>query len=61
MKPLVSFLIPAFNVELWITDSFKPAIVQTWARKEIIVVDDGSAGQTFAVSPGFFAFCPRRF
>ena len=50
MKPLVSILIPAFNSEAWIADTIKSAIAQTWPRKEIIVIDDGSTDQTLAVA-----------
>jgi GT2 family glycosyltransferase len=53
MKPLVSILIPAFNAEAWIADTIKSAIAQTWPRKEIIVVDDGSTDQTLAVARQF--------
>ena len=52
MRPLVSILIPAFNSEYWIGDAIKSAIGQTWQRKEIIVVDDGSTDQ-FAVARRF--------
>ena len=53
MKPLVSILIPAFNAEAWIADTIKSAIAQSWPRKEIIVVDDGSTDQTVAVARQF--------
>src|SRR5271166_3415205 len=53
MKPLVSILIPAFNAEAWVADTIKSAIAQTWPRKEIIVVDDGSTDQTLAVARHF--------
>jgi GT2 family glycosyltransferase len=46
MKPLVSILIPAHNAEAWIADTIRSAIAQTWQRKEIIVVDDGSQDRT---------------
>src|SRR5438046_183137 len=52
MKPLVSILIPAFNAQEWIADTLKSAIGQTWPRKEIIVVDDGSRDQTLAIARG---------
>jgi glycosyltransferase involved in cell wall biosynthesis len=55
MKPLVSILIPAFNAERWIAGSIKSAIAQSWQRKEIIVVDDGSSDQTLAVARRFAA------
>src|SRR5271165_1180166 len=53
MKPLVSILIPAFNAEAWIGDTIRSAIAQTWPRKEIIIVDDGSTDQTLAVARRF--------
>jgi glycosyltransferase involved in cell wall biosynthesis len=53
MKPLVSILIPAYNAEEWIAETIRSAIAQTWPRKEIIVVDDGSSDGTLAVAEGF--------
>src|ERR1019366_1829356 len=51
--PLVSILIPAFNAQEWIADALRSAIAQTWQRKEIIVVDDGSTDQTHAIARQF--------
>jgi glycosyltransferase involved in cell wall biosynthesis len=53
MKPLVSILIPAYNSEKWIADSLRSALSQTWPRKEIIVVDDGSKDRTLEVARQF--------
>jgi len=53
MKPLVSILIPAYNAERWIADSLQSAVAQTWQRKEIIVVDDGSSDRTAEVARQF--------
>jgi glycosyltransferase involved in cell wall biosynthesis len=53
MKPLVSILIPAYNAEEWIADTLQSAIAQTWPRKEIIVVDDGSRDGTAEVARRF--------
>lgn len=55
MRPLVSILIPAFNAEGWITDTLRSATSQTWDRKEIIVVDDGSTDRTFEIARQFEA------
>lgn len=44
--PLVSILIPAFNMEDSIAETLRSAVAQTWSRKEIIVVDDGSTDRT---------------
>jgi glycosyltransferase involved in cell wall biosynthesis len=49
MKALVSILIPAYNAEKWIAYTIRSALGQTWPRKEVIVVDDGSTDRTAAV------------
>ena len=53
MKPLVSILIGAYNAEQWIGYTLQSAIAQTWPRKEIIVVNDGSTDGTAEVAHGF--------
>jgi glycosyltransferase involved in cell wall biosynthesis len=53
MRPLVSILISAYNAEQWIADALESAIAQTWPRKEIIVVDDGSTDRTAEIISRF--------
>jgi hypothetical protein len=53
MKPLVSILIPAYNAEEFLSDTLRSAVEQTWPRKEIIVVDDGSRDATLWVARQF--------
>jgi glycosyltransferase involved in cell wall biosynthesis len=55
MMPLVSILIPAYNAEESIADTIESALAQTWSRKEIIIVDDGSTDQTLSVAKKFAA------
>jgi len=50
MKPLVSIVIPAYNAEKLISFTLESAIAQTWPRKEIIVVNDGSTDATAEVA-----------
>lgn len=51
--PLVSILIPAYNAERFVAQTIYSAMAQTWPRKEIIVVDDGSKDGTLAVARQF--------
>jgi glycosyltransferase involved in cell wall biosynthesis len=53
MRPLVSILIPAYNAEHWIADTVESALGQTWPRKEIIIVDDGSTDATRSIARRF--------
>jgi glycosyltransferase involved in cell wall biosynthesis len=50
---LVSILIPSYNAESWIRETIESALSQTWANKEIIVVDDGSRDNTFRIAKSF--------
>jgi glycosyltransferase involved in cell wall biosynthesis len=53
MPELVSILIPAYNADKWIADTINSALSQTWAKKEIIIVDDGSTDDTLSVAKTF--------
>ena len=53
MEPLVSILIPAYNAEKWIAETIRSAAEQTWRRKEIIIVDDGSTDGTLQRAHSF--------
>ena len=53
MAERVSILIPAYNAEKWIKKTVESALSQTWADKEIIVIDDGSTDRTFEVARAF--------
>ena len=53
MNPLVSILIPAYNAQNYLADTLRSAVAQTWPRKEIIIVDDGSTDQTLAIARQF--------
>jgi hypothetical protein len=53
MKMLVSILIPCYNSEGWINQTLESVLAQTWERKEIIVVDDGSTDGSLAVAKSF--------
>ena len=50
MSKTVSIIIPAYNSEKYISEAIESAINQTWQHKEIIVIDDGSADNTYSVA-----------
>jgi glycosyltransferase involved in cell wall biosynthesis len=49
----VSILIPCYNAERWIAQCIESALAQTWAEKEVIVVDDGSTDSSLAIIQQF--------
>ncbi len=53
MKPLVSILIPAYNAAPLLAATIKSALAQTWSRKEIVIVNDGSRDATLDVARQF--------
>lgn len=52
-KPLVSILIPAYNAQEWLAETISCAVNQTWPRKEIILIDDGSTDRTAEIARSF--------
>jgi glycosyltransferase involved in cell wall biosynthesis len=51
--PLVSVLIPAYNVECYVAAAIESALAQTYPNVEVVVVDDGSTDGTAGVVAGF--------
>jgi glycosyltransferase involved in cell wall biosynthesis len=49
MNPLVSILIPCFNAKHFVAEAIESALAQTWAAKEVIIVDDGSTDGSLEV------------
>jgi glycosyltransferase involved in cell wall biosynthesis len=50
---LVSILIPCFNAERWVAQAIESALSQTWAEKEVIVIDDGSTDGSLKIIKNF--------
>lgn len=49
-KPLVSIIIPVFNAGKYLDEAIRSALDQTWPRKEVIVIDDGSTDNSLAIA-----------
>jgi glycosyltransferase involved in cell wall biosynthesis len=45
-KPLISVIVPAFNVAAFLDTSLASAAAQTYSNLEVIVVNNGSSDET---------------
>ena len=52
-QPLVSVLMPCYNMERFIADTIRAVIHQTFAQWELLIVDDASTDGTVALVQGF--------
>jgi glycosyltransferase involved in cell wall biosynthesis len=55
IKPLVSIIIPVFNAEKYLEETILSAINQTWANKEIIVINNGSTDNSLGIANKYLA------
>lgn len=52
-NPLVTILIPVYNVAGTITFTIQSVLKQTWKNFELLIVDDGSTDETLTIVRGF--------
>lgn len=53
VEPLVSVLVPVYNVESYLLESLESIAKQTYKNIEVIVIDDGSSDKTFQLAIEF--------
>ena len=53
MNPLISIIIPVYNVEKYIEDCITSVITQSYNNLELILVDDGSTDNSYAICESF--------
>ncbi|MBX7221286.1 MAG: glycosyltransferase [Blastocatellia bacterium] len=53
--PLISIIIPCYNAERFVAETIRSVLGQTWPRREVIVVDDGSKDGSAEVIRSFGA------
>lgn len=51
--PLVSVIMPAYNVEKYVADSIQSILNQTYQNWELLVINDGSTDKTESIIAGF--------
>lgn len=54
-EPLISIVIPVYNVEPYLRDAINSALSQTYKNKEIILVDDGSTDSSSKICDDYAA------
>lgn len=52
-RPKISVLIPAYNVEAYISQCIESVILQTYNNLEIIIIDDGSTDRTGQIADDY--------
>jgi glycosyltransferase involved in cell wall biosynthesis len=52
-KPLVSVLMTSYNREKYITESIDSVLASTYSNWELIILDDGSADNTFNIAQNY--------
>lgn len=53
LKPVVSVVMPTFNMEAYIEEAIRSVLLQSFENFEIVVVDDGGTDQSIKIAQSF--------
>ena len=59
MKPLISIIIPVYNVELYLRRCLDSVVKQTYSNVEIIIVNDGSTDNSLVICEEYYTKYPN--
>ena len=54
-RPLISVIMPCFNAEEYVSEAINSVIKQSYPNIELIIVDDGSSDNSYAICQSFVA------
>ncbi len=63
MQPLVSIIVPVYNMEQYLAETLDSILATTYANYEVVVMDDGSTDGSYAIAQRYAAqdSCVRAF
>ena len=59
-KPLISIIVPVYNVEDYIEECLESLVKQTYKNLEIILIDDGSTDNSGEICDEKLLWCAMR-
>ena len=59
-QPLISIIIPAYNISDYLTNCLNSVLNQTYANTEIVLVDDGSVDDTGKIADRYQKLYPSK-
>jgi glycosyltransferase involved in cell wall biosynthesis len=61
IQPLVSIIIPIYNVENYIEECLQSVLKQTYTQYEVLLVNDGSTDKSASICEAFIKQHPQNF
>ena len=55
-KPMVSVIMPVYNVDRYLEKAIRSVLAQTFSDFELILIDDGSTDKSAEICDGFLSY-----